>query len=68
MKLSVLHNIQKVFDKYFIYLYMFDTEDSENAMSRHWPIYVGLYNMWLELDMDHPSKAKDTQGRKNLVA
>ena len=39
MKLNVLHNIKKVFDKYFIYLYMFDTEDSENAMSRHWPIY-----------------------------
>ena len=35
MKLNVLHNIKKVFDKYFVYLYMFDTEDSENAMSRH---------------------------------
>ena len=35
MKLNVLHNIKKVFDKYCIYLYMFDTEDSENAMSRH---------------------------------
>ena len=45
MKLYVLHNIQKVFDKYFIYLYMFDTEDSENAMSRLWPIYWETYTV-----------------------
>ena len=29
MNHNILHNIQKVFDKYIFYLYMFDTEDSQ---------------------------------------
>ena len=40
IKHNVLHNIEKVFGKYILYSYMFDTEDSKTAMSRHPPMSV----------------------------
>jgi len=39
IKHNVLHNIEKVFGKYIFYSYMFDTEDSKIAMSRHPPTH-----------------------------
>jgi len=42
IKHNVLHNIEKVFGKYIFYSYMFDTEDSKIAMSRHPPTSTAM--------------------------